>query len=594
MFMIKKTILLSVLIIVFVLHSSPTTAQTEQQFEGLMEKNIQNFTNLGFKQGKICGANPIFKIDKFEEIWGKKILFSQYVDREFTESIKQDSKEFQDFMGNLVPVQNGSQKTTEILDDRIDFADCTVSFEDPYAKVKAGYDNTSFLTVIMYAKYSNAATVSEALKTTDPSVKIISRPDLGDESILYQAVLDKTKYPQLTNEQIQQFEKNYGAKMFLFARKGAEVFAIHFANDDRAKAEQYMRLLVGSNNQQQPKPEDKNIGDPVITSTSPDTLPAGYLLSLNESTGKADYKTYVEALTIKGSDLQGATLSTDNRGINGQTGIEFRQIKPDGKGTTVSGYILTHPWAKEGSTKITLTNSGNKSATFTIQITITGTQYLQRRFKNDKVKFFGDWPEIMPNQQIADLGDTINEGLAKIQKPSYGKLGIISYIYENSYWQRKGGVLCGTTSFAITGCASGRDSMILLDAGKLNAPNSRSELKATIVHESAHKLHFYERGQYAPKPSTATKFDAEWKASLGNLTTCKYLPLLNLSWSDGTSGPQCGFVWSYGAYKVTTGDVFEDIATYAETMAFNLFSPPENSYKDIYTKKINLLKQHDF
>ena len=117
------------------------------------------------------------------------------------------------------------------------------------------------------------------------------------------------------------------------------------------------------------------------------------------------------------------------------------------------------------------------------------------------------------------------------------------------------------------------------------------------MHESAHKLHFYNNGQYSLKPIVATAFESKWKPTLSNLNLCKYLPLnlaKNVSWSDGSYDSRCGFARSYGAYKTEQGMFYEDVATFTEDKAFGKTSYPKDGFSNIYPKKINILNEYDF
>jgi hypothetical protein len=330
---------------------------------------------------------------------------------------------------------------------------------------------------------------------------------------------------------------------------------------------------------------------PEITSFSPQTVSAGVKKSYNENTGAVTYVSHGLVITIKGKNLEGATLSANNVGTDNKPGIKFKNIESNAAGTKVQGYLVSHPTAKDGKTVITLTNKHGQSTMFELEVTITGTQYLKRVFSREKVKFFGERIEVMPNQSILDLENQIRGALNVLTKPTYKKLGVISHIYEISHWETTAeNKYCGDSKergFSAGGCAAWNDNIIHV--------SEESHTKEILIHESAHKLHFYYLGLYSVK-SPPNSFEIEWKQQLGNLAACQYLPLkpgdnVAFTWSDGTASSRCGFVQPYGAYLADKGIVYEDVATFAQQSA----SPQSGDTSDPrYKNKMNLIKKYGF
>lgn len=350
---------------------------------------------------------------------------------------------------------------------------------------------------------------------------------------------------------------------------------------------------------QPPKPEAKN---PVISSFIPDATTAGVKTSFNQETGVVTYTWLNVPFEIKGKELKNAIITSNNTGVDGKPGIEFKDLKISD--TAIKGFMFMHSTAQDGPTIVTLTTPGG-SATIKITVNITGTQYLQRRFKNKNVRFFGDWPKIMPDGEVLELESLVNIGLQEIDKSNYKILGIVSHIYEENYWndfaEKKN---CGG-GLEAEGCADSSDNIIHIKGGVegsvVYGPPS------TIVHESAHKLHFYNLGMYTPVSSLPTNFDKEWRNALGDLNSCPHIPIKVVNgaptWSDGdiTRGnePRCGFVRAYGAFGVERqllifpGKIYEDVATFEEADHFyKNFLSDKNDPR--YNQKVNILKKYGF
>ncbi len=377
------------------------------------------------------------------------------------------------------------------------------------------------------------------------------------------------------------------------ARKGNFRFQVdkccgaNALNDEEVT--ELLKLAVSAVGADDDKEEEPKGQKPEITSFSPETISAGIKKSFNENTGVVKYASTGLVITIKGKNLNGAVLSSDNLGPDGKPGIEFKNIESNASGTKVQGYLISHPTAKDGKTIITLTNKDGQSTTFDITVTITGTQYLKRTFSKEKIKLFGDWEEIMPDKYVLELEIETREAIQTINKPTYKKLGIIFHIYELEYWEKIAETkYCGSRDergFTSGGCARWNDNIIHIA--------EYPEPKRSIVHEAAHKLHFYYLGFYTLKPPP-NNFHAEWKSQLINLPTCTYLPLKGIAWSDGTKAfSHCGFVRSYGAYGVEKGEFYEDVASFVENIVTKTVILGEQN-DTRYLNKIKLLNKYGF
>ncbi|MBI2003803.1 MAG: hypothetical protein HYS78_02410 [Parcubacteria group bacterium] len=344
---------------------------------------------------------------------------------------------------------------------------------------------------------------------------------------------------------------------------------------------------------------------PAITSFTPDTTTAGVKISFNQDTGIVQYGDKLSSMEITGENLDGAVLAAVDSSIDPtKAGIEFRNIKVENGGKTVKAEMVAHPWAKDGGIKINLTNKSGRFASFNVKVDITGTQYLQRRFKDKNVKFFGDWPNLMPDGTTLLIETNINKGLQQINKPNYRKLGIITHIYESNYWDDFAGLkACGDSGFgqAPGGCAPfdsnitiSKASLVLFNWG--NMTHSRPFLERGILHETAHQLHLFYAGR-KPWNINTSNFENEWRNALGDLRTCPFLPLRDdLTWADGSTGPRCGFIWNYGALWLGKGEgtFYEDVALFEE---FSHFGIKDNIPKDDsprYQQKLDLLRKYGF
>mgnify|MGYP001616989558 FL=1 len=259
-----------------------------------------------------------------------------------------------------------------------------------------------------------------------------------------------------------------------------------------------------------------------------------------------------------------------------------------------------HSTAKDGKTVVTVSNNG-RTATKEVDVTVTGTQYLKRKFaSNPTLSFKGNWKDVMPNDTISKIEEYIKTGLAAISiTNAYRQLDIEAIIYEEDFfWKNK---ICGekpSGGSSYGGCASPRTKII-----DMNAYNIDQDYLPTIpenfLHEAAHKLHFYNLGTYRGipnAPTTPSNFQEEWDVlnivTPQNTSACQYMPLQNsVTWKDGTTtSPYCVFFRAYGA-SLLSGDTlfYEDPTTMAESyFKSKTLSDPG------HTGKLNLLKKYGF
>ena len=345
-------------------------------------------------------------------------------------------------------------------------------------------------------------------------------------------------------------------------------------------------------------------GDLTLSSISPTTYTAGKESSFNQQTGVVEY-TYLEVpFEIQGQGLTGATLSSNNTGVDGKPGIEFKNLQITD--TSVKGTALMHSTAKDGKTTITVKNNKGQTGTKDISVAITGTQYLQREFaSNPGVKFFGRWPGIMPNSTALSVASSVKKGLGHINKDSYKKLNLMIYLYELGYWnsiaQAKS---CESVvdkifgkEFNAAGCATPLGREIYVSASSVRA-------EEIILHESAHKLNFYLAGKY-PYAYLLSSFQNEWRTVAASAEkNCKYLPMkftpFGATWQDGsvTPKPRCGFIEPYGAYQnaIFGSDYFEDISTMTarKINGIDLNSGDIPTMQSVYEAKYYILDKYGF
>lgn len=576
-----------------------------------------------FSQPKVIKTqgDKFFPADKIESIWGKKIVYTTYFDSitaaRANEEIKRIQEQGQKLL-DLIPPQLRSQAGTGTLGNsepalpvanshagQTYYAECTINFSILDASnAKSFLDSLKDKIMVGYAEFSGQAPKYSKNDffsgVPQSSIKDFETSNKIGDNYYYIDVSFSGGGASFDYLAVAASQGKYSASVLFYDPA------------KRAQAEEILRLILNqaggaistttdsSSSSASPKITDQApIIDSVTTSPTSAVLSAGKEF-FHDQIGIVTFVDNNLILVIKGKNLNGAVLKTDNIGLDGRPGIEFRDIRVSADGTMVAAQTTIKPTAKEGNTLLTLTNAAGKSATAKIEILITGTQYLQRKFAdNSNVKFFGDWPDYMPYQRVLDLEKSVRKGLQAINKNTYNRLGIMIQIYEMSSWKNFQMAKYCPLSFAVAGCASPSDRVIYVS--EYISPDSDKTTGTVILHESAHKLHFYYEGNYAPVPSTANNFDGEWKAILGNLKSCSYLPLLNdNSWSDKTRKPsRCGFDWSYGAYRVQDlllPKFYEDVATSTETARLNPAKLNQNkaSGDSRYGQKAGLLDKYGF
>lgn len=334
-----------------------------------------------------------------------------------------------------------------------------------------------------------------------------------------------------------------------------------------------------------------NPTDPTIHSFNPNIIPAGKASGPGDTYRKLGVINFSDAsipFTVTGTNLTGATISVTNPGIS----FAVTNVSSDGK--TITGNITSKANSRDGAITITVKNGAGKTVTQVGAVTITGTQYLKRTYR-DKVWFLGDWNVEMPNENVSNLKRQIDNGLASIQGSSYKKLGILPVVYSDADFYLSG---CPADS---GGCASRDNNIIRVKDFFHRDVEGSVDMSDFILHESAHKLDYYNRGEYTGVPgmlTSASGFFTEWKKVVGNVSpaTCKYLPLESRAkWKDQTDFiPRCGFIWAYGASDL--GVFYEDIATMtADSVYHSDLLQKGDAPTDLrYKNKTGILKKYGF
>lgn len=576
---------------------------------GAMESLLPDLINPSNDKNKNLGQFPeinlvttngdtYFHSDQIQAIWGKDITGTSYIDKDIDEKVKAALQRIQDQSKKLqesLPPELRSKATPTPSSPTIDqhigevnWANCTVFFSPLTVTDINSRDwiNVSYAEFInqapQYTKDSLSQEFKKSPETTLNNIEVSTK--IGD-SYYY---LDASIVLKTLNNHY----------FVVYATKGKFAGSVMFYDQaKRSKAEDILRLILndkGSDASPTPPANESDNEAPIIDSISSSAvMSAGIKKSFNNQTGVVTFIDNALILTITGGHLTGATLATNNVGVDRKPGIEFRSIKVSSDGKTVQAQMIVKQTALDGGTILTLTNSAGKSAQTKFDVLITGTQYLQRKFSDSNVKFFGDWPQFMPDKEILDFETEVRTGLNAINKNSYQKLGIMVQIYAEDFWDSTAeSKYCGAVStrgFSAGGCATESSRIIyVLD--------ERGRVPSTILHESAHKLHFYYQGSYMPVRIAPTTLEKEWLSALGTLNNCNYLPLEITNWSDGTNlVPHCGFIRSYGALGVDKGTFYEDIATFAvarvfETGLLQKIDPNDKRYD----QKINILNKYDF
>lgn len=335
----------------------------------------------------------------------------------------------------------------------------------------------------------------------------------------------------------------------------------------------------------------------LISKVIPDTVSAG-LAKYDKEAGVVTYSDNLLILKIEGKELsKAASLQVNNLGIDGHPGIEFRQIQVNGLGTILQAQMVIKPTAKEGNNVITLTTTSGQFVNFNLNVTINGNQYLNRRFANTTIKFYGLWNDV---GRVMRWADDLQAGWEFMNQGAYKPLNISLSMFEQGYWMETAqfkycDIGSNNSGFGIGGCAYRKSPYVYLSE---RSQQSRETLKEVIVHESAHKLHHFYNDVYTGRVvvSVIAGFQSKWKNAVGNLEACTYLPVANGNWTNDNDPymPRCGFVKAYGATNLKT--YAEDVATFTEIMIdkpevlSNGHGPTDSRYR----QKIDILKSYDF
>lgn len=422
-----------------------------------------------------------------------------------------------------------------------------------------------------------------------------------DEAREIRAALEKDKPP--TNE----------PHLYVMAHQGNRYAIVNFHDETKhSQADQILQLALGA--------DSNDVNGPTIESFEPTTVTAGVKdtsEALGKETGVVTYTRREDNFILLGKNLQGATLYTEKASLDGETpGIAFSNVTVSEDGTEVRGTMITLPQAAEGATTVTVQTAGGSTAHTDVQVAITGTQYFKRTFSTyDSVKFYGDWPDLMPNEKIERAAEAISYGIQKVQsKAAYDPLNIEMNFYEDSFW--KGTALRERCGFLLTdregsieykGCALFEDPVIHISTGKMNADKDLWEIVRLIVHESAHKLHFYYDGKSQAGTPPPNRFSDEWRPLVSTSSVqCRFLPYNKVTdaWSDGSRGSACGFIQPYGAFDVEKGLFIEDVGTFAEWNSVHrddfkefILTPevtPEAMLNSVFKNKEQLLDKYGF
>ena len=342
---------------------------------------------------------------------------------------------------------------------------------------------------------------------------------------------------------------------------------------------------------------------PVIESSTPPRASAGKsFLAANQACGDRGRAPNSVIVTLRGRGLKGTTLEVAHDGFDGKPGIEVKSSQISDKIATIVLNVL--PNAEPGRALLTLSGPRG-SASAPLEIVLSGTQYLERRFADSKprVCFYGEFPGPAPNKALVDAELSLLQALAVVQMPAYLALGFDVAIYERSLWERTRAQNCrGHDRTGIVGCSPYSQPRVYLTLA------SPEQVGRTLLHEAAHKLHYSKVGLYeyigrrAAFP--ASSFTQDWANAYGRVDerSCTHLPLTGGAWRvDHRNTPRCGFARAYGAsgWAQTTliRRHLEDVATMTEALVFDrrgLLTAGDGATDPRYKAKENVLRLHGF
>src|SRR3989344_1474863 len=363
---------------------SATFASHEQPRGQLNDKLAQAQQNIS----QNCSPyEKYFPSQEIRNIWGKSVpIFRVRVgDKQIYE---QKAAEFSETQRNLnITGPNSYEEVLKklgLIQGLARWANCSIEFGSPLQESLA----------ISYYEFNDQGTARKYYQeekqdpiegNTNVKYSIVENNSIGDQ----QAIVTTEIVGDIPATQLRMIRlNNFIVTLFYTAKseaKGEAVAKIVVGNVDLS----IIPNLTPSISPTASLPAASEEKRPIITSFTPTSIPAGELNVIDDN-GIARYKSIAKTITIKGQNLQGAILTHDNISRNGEQGIEFRNISVREKGKKAVAHMVVHPSAKGGETKITLTNQYGLSASFSIKVTISGTQYLERNLAGEKVVLIGD------------------------------------------------------------------------------------------------------------------------------------------------------------------------------------------------------------
>lgn len=624
-------------------------------------------------------AEKYFPRSRIESIYGKKVVFTnpgnqdtvnkydimfQENNAKLEESYKMLQQSYLELKAKGVnipepPQMSKPQNTYSFkgYPDSKDWESCNVFFINPTgdpSKINSrqsgefnpsqavkGVEEMIFTSFILYKSTDAAQKVFNAPPeppqnlegATVRIIKDVKVSGLGDEG-RYIKSTSESNNPSFGTVQI--------ASYYLSVRKGSFVFFVNFFKEsDYSKAEELLKKAVGSAGDGIDPTDDKTIPkkddptEPKKEEKSKDTCSASSGLVVTSYTPKEtyagdagtggrplyDYYGYMlyyprqERIDLVGKCLEGLTASSNDLGIDGKPAItvNWAQSSADSPKAYISIYVSQY--TKDGDAKILLKNKYGKSSEITLKVSISGTQYLNRKFESKKIKFYGSWPTV--NEGVKKLENEANKMLEVLKKPNYDNLDINTKIYETDMWKERSLQLSGIViqKGKLLGFTQTGTNVIYIVEQYDTDPNY--SMPATVFHEAVHQLHFCYEGVHptTKQKCVKTNFDIEWWSTISlSIVQCKYLPPLSpSSWVGGDKLPRCGFIRSYGAWDLpqtvlavnlpaayyAAKPLYEDVATMKQHWVyargdFSKGDAASGSYKQVYLDKLRLLEKYGY
>ena len=590
----------------------PKTCGEYVDYPKLFESMIPHDKPPSFSQGlPIVKTNggKYFPAKRIEAIWGKNILFTQYGDKKLSAGLAQSVTKAEQELNKLQlglppqPITDKSSLTAIPFPGVVDWVSCLVTF--------SGSDPVLNSVTLSYIEFDSGQNALNSINLTENQKK-----ELKQKGSVINKVEGSKKigdgYSYMEGTLLAEGQKESLSFFAVAAVKGKfQAGVLFFNRSDLNKADETLRMILGNLAGEGEAQEDKcATAAPAITSFTPEQVQAGTEKFIPDLE-MVDRKQAIYNVVIQGQCLQKAELS-NNATFDPTTGEHSDDMpilqtitEVSANGTSVQGQLGVHPDTKSGPATFILKNEQGKTTSFVIPVLISGTQHLERTFPNQGITFIGSWPKIDKN--VSDLIRGIEAGQKVIITGGYPKLGITMRIYEGDYWINGGGrqKACPGLPHSVIACASSQDTEIMIG----EKVGSEVGVGPSIVHESAHKLHFYNLGRYKPLPSTPTDFDTSWRDLMKDInpSTCSVLPPTRdlttnlILWKDKSFESRCGFTQPYGAngFDRIPPEFFDDIATYVEDREFypkalNSSDSASGSFTAIYKSKLELLQKYEF